>query len=53
MIDLGRLGTAGRYIDFALMIGNTREAWAGQEDAQVASTASSISMQLKTQIGSG
>jgi streptomycin 3"-kinase len=36
MIDLGRLGTADRYVDLAPLIGNTRETWIGTEDAQAA-----------------
>jgi streptomycin 3"-kinase len=36
LIDLGRLGTADRYVDFALLLGNTRETWARPEQAQAA-----------------
>lgn len=36
MIDLGRLGTADRYVDFALLVGNTRETWRTPEEAQAA-----------------
>lgn len=36
LIDLGRLGTADRYVDFALLLGNTRETWAGPEQTQAA-----------------
>lgn len=36
LIDLGRLGIADPYVDFALLIGNTRETWAGPEEAQAA-----------------
>lgn len=36
MIDLGRLGTADHYVDFALLVGNTRETWHTAEEAQAA-----------------
>ena len=36
MIDLGRLGMADRYVDFALLVGNTRETWRTVEEAQAA-----------------
>jgi streptomycin 3"-kinase len=32
LIDFGRLGTADRYVDLALMVANARESWASQED---------------------
>ena len=38
MIDLGRLGTADRYVDFALLVGNTRETWRTADEAQSAHT---------------
>lgn len=38
LIDLGRLGTADRYVDFSLLLGNARESWAGVEDALAART---------------
>lgn len=34
MIDLGRLGTADRYSDLALMTANAREIWAGPAQEQ-------------------
>lgn len=34
MIDLGRLGTADRYADLALMIANARESWRGPDQEQ-------------------
>lgn len=35
LIDLGRLGTADRYVDLALMLANARESWRSrEEDAQ-------------------
>jgi streptomycin 3"-kinase len=35
LIDLGRLGTADRYVDLALMVANARESWPSrEEDAQ-------------------
>lgn len=37
MIDLGRLGTADRYADLALMTANARESWAGPDQEQRAS----------------
>jgi streptomycin 3"-kinase len=36
LVDLGRLGTADRYVDLSLLLGNARESWAGPEDAQAA-----------------
>ena len=36
MIDLGRLGTADRYADLALMVANAGESWSGPEQAQAA-----------------
>ncbi|MCV9960421.1 APH(3'') family aminoglycoside O-phosphotransferase [Pararhizobium sp. BT-229] len=36
LIDLGRLGTADRYVDFALLVGNTRETWTESEQAEAA-----------------
>ena len=36
LIDLGRLGTADRYVDLALLLANARESWAGPEDEQIA-----------------
>ncbi len=32
LIDLGRLGTADRYVDLALMVANARESWASREE---------------------
>jgi streptomycin 3"-kinase len=32
LIDLGRLGTADRYVDLALMVANARESWASQQE---------------------
>lgn len=34
VIDLGRLGTADRYADLALMIANAGESWAGPHEAE-------------------
>lgn len=34
MIDLGRLGTADRYADLALMTANARESWTGPDQEQ-------------------
>ena len=31
LIDLGRLGTADRYVDLALMVANARESWGSPE----------------------
>jgi streptomycin 3"-kinase len=31
LIDLGRLGTADRYVDLALMVANARESWVSRE----------------------
>jgi streptomycin 3"-kinase len=31
LIDLGRLGTAARYVDLALMVANARESWGSPE----------------------
>jgi streptomycin 3"-kinase len=36
VIDLGRLGTADRYVDFSLLLGNARESWTGEADAETA-----------------
>ncbi|PRH88986.1 APH(3'') family aminoglycoside O-phosphotransferase [Labrys okinawensis] len=36
MIDLGRLGTADRYVDLALMLANAGESWSGPDQAQAA-----------------
>lgn len=36
MIDLGRLGTADRYVDLALMLANAGESWSGPEQAEAA-----------------
>ncbi len=36
IIDLGRLGTADRYVDFSLLLGNARESWTAPGDAQAA-----------------
>ncbi|OCC06051.1 APH(3'') family aminoglycoside O-phosphotransferase [Labrys sp. WJW] len=38
MIDLGRLGTADRYADLALMLANAGESWSGPEQAEAAFT---------------
>lgn len=32
LIDLGRLGTADRYVDLSLFLANARESWRGPED---------------------
>lgn len=32
LIDLGRLGTADRYVDLALMVANASESWASREE---------------------
>ncbi|WP_429126170.1 APH(3'') family aminoglycoside O-phosphotransferase [Ensifer sp. 4252] len=37
MIDLGRLGTADRYADLALMTANARESWTGPDQEERAS----------------
>ena len=37
LIDLGRLGTADRYADFALMLANAGESWDGPGQAERAS----------------
>jgi streptomycin 3"-kinase len=34
LIDLGRLGTADRYVDLALMVANARESWASREEGE-------------------
>ncbi|WEX76549.1 APH(3'') family aminoglycoside O-phosphotransferase [Sinorhizobium numidicum] len=36
LIDLGRLGTADRYVDFSLLLGSARESWVRPDDAQIA-----------------
>ncbi|MGH6762964.1 MAG: APH(3'') family aminoglycoside O-phosphotransferase [Phyllobacterium sp.] len=36
LIDLGRLGTADRYVDFALMLANAKETWSGPDEAKAA-----------------
>lgn len=36
LIDLGRLGTADRYVDLTLLLANARETWSGPEQAQAA-----------------
>ncbi|WP_454811596.1 APH(3'') family aminoglycoside O-phosphotransferase [Labrys neptuniae] len=36
MIDLGRLGTADRYVDLALMVANAGESWSGPGQAEAA-----------------
>ncbi|WP_395674658.1 APH(3'') family aminoglycoside O-phosphotransferase [Inquilinus sp.] len=36
LIDLGRLGTADRYVDLTLMLANARETWKTPEQAQAA-----------------
>lgn len=36
LIDLGRLGTADRHVDFSLFLANARESWRGPEDALAA-----------------
>ncbi|MFD4460092.1 APH(3'') family aminoglycoside O-phosphotransferase [Nocardia sp. NPDC058480] len=38
-IDLGRLGTADRYADLALLLANARETWGNEERALAADTA--------------
>lgn len=37
LVDLGRLGTADRYVDLALMIANARESWAALDQGEQAS----------------
>jgi streptomycin 3"-kinase len=37
LIDLGRLGTADRYVDLALMVANASESWAARDQAERAS----------------
>jgi streptomycin 3"-kinase len=32
LIDFGRLGTADRYVDLALMVANARESWSSREE---------------------
>ena len=32
VIDLGRLGTADRYVDLTLMLANARESWVSREE---------------------
>lgn len=36
LIDLGRLGTADRYVDLALLLGNARETWLTNQAAKAA-----------------
>lgn len=36
LIDLGRLGTADRYVDLALMVANSGESWSGPDEAEAA-----------------
>lgn len=36
LIDLGRLGTADRYVDLSLLLANARASWSGPEDARAA-----------------
>ncbi|MDQ0473550.1 APH(3'') family aminoglycoside O-phosphotransferase [Labrys wisconsinensis] len=36
LVDLGRLGTADRHVDLALLIANARETWTGGDQAQAA-----------------
>lgn len=36
LIDLGRLGTADRYVDFSLLLGNARESWVAPQQAAAA-----------------
>ena len=36
LVDLGRLGTADRYVDLALMVANASESWTSQEQAEQA-----------------
>ncbi|QCI69415.1 APH(3'') family aminoglycoside O-phosphotransferase [Phreatobacter stygius] len=36
LIDLGRLGTADRYVDLALLLANARESWTSPGDAPAA-----------------
>ncbi|MGN9816438.1 APH(3'') family aminoglycoside O-phosphotransferase [Streptomyces sp. SD11] len=38
-IDLGRLGSADRYADLALLLANARETWTDEEQAQAADMA--------------
>jgi len=37
LIDLGRLGTADRYVDLSLLLANARETWNSVQEAQAAS----------------
>lgn len=36
LLDLGRLGTADRYVDLALILGNSQETWLTTQDAHYA-----------------
>ncbi|MNQ35878.1 Aminoglycoside 3'-phosphotransferase [compost metagenome] len=36
LIDVGRLGTADRYVDLSLLLGNARESWRDAADARAA-----------------
>jgi streptomycin 3"-kinase len=36
LVDLGRLGTADRYVDFSLLLGNARESWTTAGEALAA-----------------
>ncbi|MGA4544090.1 APH(3'') family aminoglycoside O-phosphotransferase [Uniformispora flossi] len=38
-VDLGRLGTADRYADLALLLANSRETWPDEDRARTADTA--------------